>query len=525
MTPRAPLLGLFLGAASLFAQSPAPHAAPAASARPPAGAQAEQGPITIFLVDNSASLPPLDPQEKRVAALEKMFSFLDSRPYRLVLFAGRAETVIDDPTRYTNRGQWTDFVAAFVRARDIMREYPPGTAFRMVMLTDGVLDPDPQEWKDEPLPPGVDLRAHARTRVLDLVRALGQPLYVILVGDVPLQGIDPASREQAPSLVVEMVAAANGARASATAQRLSSFFKDDGLLVRKFIFRVEPGEGLKRVEPVVRRIVAPPRPQVEFQILGTLVLPLLLLLALFLGILVRSFPGPGDLEIVELSEGQPIHLAVDRMRKAAGGWATTGLSLLADAREAAATLQYQRPQLDLTGIGLSGETIDALSQQLLQLDLGALRARLEELSDLGTKEEKIYALNLDYMAKDFDPAQAEKILSTPLTERRRVPGLDFLRAKAHLLANDALRARLTEPRVHLLTYGRDSQRLELESGQSCRIGRYGFRVKEIARGGRKDVRVVLYYDRVPSLLGLKTWLPDVFQRAFRLRRSLQRVVQ
>ena len=35
---------------------------------------------------------------------------------------------------------------------------------------------------------------------------------------------------------------------------------------------------------------------------------------------------------------------------------------------------------------------------------------------------------------------------------------------------------------------------------------------------------MLYYDRVPSLLGLKTILPDFFQRAFRFRRSRQRVV-
>jgi hypothetical protein len=37
-------------------------------------------------------------------------------------------------------------------------------------------------------------------------------------------------------------------------------------------------------------------------------------------------------------------------------------------------------------------------------------------------------------------------------------------------------------------------------------------------------RLVLYYDRIPSLFGLKTWLPDVVQRIFRLRRSSQRVV-
>ena len=38
------------------------------------------------------------------------------------------------------------------------------------------------------------------------------------------------------------------------------------------------------------------------------------------------------------------------------------------------------------------------------------------------------------------------------------------------------------------------------------------------------MRLALYYDKVPSLLGLKTVLPDLFQRAFRFRRSRQRVV-
>ena len=54
------------------------------------------GPVILFLVDNSASLPPLDPDEKRVAALEKMFTFLQGQPYRLVLFGGRKEIFVDD---------------------------------------------------------------------------------------------------------------------------------------------------------------------------------------------------------------------------------------------------------------------------------------------------------------------------------------------------------------------------------------------------------------------------------------------
>ena len=78
--------------------------------------------------------------------------------------------------------------------------------------------------------------------------------------------------------------------------------------------------------------------------------------------------------------------------------------------------------------------------------------------------------------------------------------------------------------MQLVSYGNDAARRELAKGAALLIGRYGFTVRELAKGGRKDLRVVLYYDSVPSLLGLKTVLPDLFQRAFRFRRSRQRVV-
>jgi len=452
-----------------------------------------------------------------------MFAFIQGRPYRLILFGGKSEVFVDDPSRYRNNGQWTDFYWAFMKAREVQREYPEGTDFRVIMVTDGVFDPDPREWAGE-LPEGQDLKSFVAQRLMLLLEGLNAPLYVIMVGDVTPTSIDTGAGEQAPQIVLDMVQAANGRAGSQAAQKLTAFFKDDGLLVKKFIFRVSPEEGLKKVEPVLMRIVSPPKAKVELQILTVMLLPLVLLLCLLFGILVRSFPGPGDLEVIELTEGLPLHLAVDRMRKANEGWATSGLSLLADARDAAGTLTWQRPAIELSGIGLATEGTDALTQQLLGLSLDELRRRLEGLADSGTKEEKIYALNLDYMAKNFDSGQAEKILTSPLAERRRVPVLDFLRAKAHLLSGDALRTKLTEPRVQYVGYGKHAERKELKPGGTVRIGRYGFVVQQVAPGGRKDVRVVLYYDRIPSLFGLKTWLPDGFQRLIRLRRSQQRVV-
>lgn len=510
---------LLLSTLLLAAASPAP------SPTAPPDTSGANRPVILFLVDNSASLPPLDPDEKRVAALEKMFTFLQGEPYRLILFGGRKEIYVDDVSRYRNNGQWTDFYFAFDKARDLAATYPKGTQFRMVLLTDALLDPGPEDWADMGVPEGENLRAYVAKKTVALVGEMGLPLYVILVGDVPPEGIAPGDREQTPFFVLDLIRSANGAKASRFAQSLSSFFNDDGVLLKKFVFRVAPNEGLKKVAPVIRRIVAPSSPTVEFQFLSYLVVPLGLFLALLLGILVRSFPGPGDLEIVELSLGVPVHIAADKLHKLEdGGWGSTGLSLVGDAKAASATFTYQAPQVDLTGIGLDLEGLDALTLRFLPLPLEDLRRGLEQCSDGGSKEDKIYALNLDYMAKNFDAREAERILTMPLVERRRAAPLDFLRAKVHLLSDEPLRKKITEPRVTLVGYGKGAERKEVVPGGQARIGRYGFIVKEVARGGRKDARLVLYYDRVPSLLGLKTFLPDAFQRLFRLRRSSQRVV-
>jgi hypothetical protein len=506
---------LCLALLALAAASPSPPASPPAPA---------SGPVTLFLMDNSASLPPLDPNEQRVAALERMFSFLQGQPYRLVLFGGKREVFVDDLTRYRNNGQWTDFYAAFSTARKLMATYPEGTEFRLVLLTDGMLDPNPADWADAPVPAGQDLKAYVAAQTLDLLHQMKTPLYVILVGELPKEGAAPGSLELAPRLILDMVQAANGRMASPFAQSLSSFVKDDGVLLKKFVFRVAPYEGLRKVQAVVRRIVAPSRPMVEVEVLTVLILPLTLFLFLLLGILVRSFPGPGDAEIVELAAGQPIQLAADRLHRVEGGWASLGLSLVASAKDAAATLVYEAPHWDASGGGLSHEGLDPVTERLLGLSLDELRGVLKQLAEEGTKEEKIYALNLDYMAKNLDPGEAERLLATAPEGRGEVGALDLLRAKAHLLSNDALRHRLTDPRVRLTPRGSGAAPTDLLPGTRVPIGRYQFIVKGAERGGRKDVRLVLYYDRIPSLLGLKSWLPGSFQKVFRLRRSSQRVV-
>ena len=485
---------------------------------PPPG----EGPVILFLVDNPASLPPLDPNEKRVAALEKMFTFLQGHRYRLILFGGKDEISVDDVSRYRNEGQRTDFYHAFLAAKALAATYPRGTDLRMVLLTDAIADPDPKDWPD--VPSGGDVPSHSIRKTVEFVGGMGLPLYVVLVGEAR-GDVTGRDREQSPGFVLDMVRAANGSAAAPLAQTLASFFQDDGLLLRKFVYRVAPHEGLKKIESVVRRIASPPRAGIELRIFGTFVLPLLLILVSLLGLLVRSFPGPGDTEVLELAVDQPVHVAADRIHRAPDGtWSAQGLSLAADARTAAATFTLPGGGLELTGAGLDTSGLDPRDAALLPLGLDAMRRALETATDAGTREDKIHALNLDYAARGLEPQEVEQILARPRAERASLAAVDFVRAKAHLAIDDALRRRLLEPRVNVVVYGKDAGRRSLSPGNSLRVGGYGFLVREIGRGGRKDARLVLYYDHVPSLLGLKTLLPDVFQRAFRFRRSRQRVV-
>jgi hypothetical protein len=485
---------------------------------PPPG----EGPVILFLVDNSASLPPLDPDEKRVAALEKMFTFLRGYRYRLILFGAKGEISVDDASRYRNDGQWTDFYNAFLKAHELAASYPPGTDLRMVLITDAIPDPDPKDWPD--VPAGWEPRSWSVRKTVELLGAMRIPLYVVLVGNPP-GDVAERDREQSPGFVLDMVRAANGMAATPLAQTVASFFQDDGLLLRKFVYRVAPHEGLQKIEPAVKRIASPPRAGIEMRIFLWFVLPLLLILVALLGLLVRSFPGPGDLEIVELASGQPVHVATDRIHRAPDGtWSAQGLSLAADARAAAATFTLQGGSVELSGAGLDTAGLDPRDAALLPLGLDEVRRAIEAATDHGTREDKIHALNLDYAARSLDPKEAERILTRPPADRSRLAAVDFVRAKVHLAFDDKLRRRLLEPRVQVATYGREGTRLEITTGDTLRVGRYGFLVQEIARGGRREARLVLYYDRVPSLFGLKTVLPDVFQRVFRFRRSRQRVV-
>ena len=469
--------------------------------------------VILFLLDNSASLPPLDPDTQRRNAIEKIFSFLKGQPYRLILFGGRNEIYVDKPQHYRNAGQWTDFFFAFQAVREVAAEYPDGTDFKVVLITDGIIDPSPRDWRDQFLPDGVDLRAEAGSRTVRLLENLGLPLYVILIGE-----------EVDYELIQRMVTSANGSiAASDYAQGVADFFDDDGVLLRRFIFRLEEEEGLEEIKPIVTRIATPPVPRVELGIAGVL----LGVIALLIGVGVRSFPGSGDREIVELSTDDSLQIGVDRLRRVPDGpkWSRKGLSLVESWKNADATLTAKAHSIELPPTGFDLKGMDALARSLIELPLDELRDRIEYLSKEGTKDEQIYALNLDYVSSDMEEALAERLITAAPAERSKFGPVDFLRAKVHLLHNHKLNKKLTGPAVDCKIYGASSQEYELRYGSKLKLGRYEFRVDELGMGGRKDVKLGLTYENVPSPLFLKRFIPGKIQRALRLRRSHERIVR
>jgi hypothetical protein len=470
-------------------------------------------PVILLVLDNSASLPPLDPQGKRRAVLDRIKHLLNDQPYRLVLFGGRREIFVDSPERYTSNGRWTDFYFAFKKVQEIVESYPEGSEFKMILLTDGIPDPIAEDWADQNVPEGADLKKVAQEHTTELLDEMELPLYVVLVGDLV-----------GSVYVREMVKAANGTLlGSRYAQGASEFFEDDGVLLRRFIYHVEPRGGLEQIVPIVYRITQTASFRVELSIVSSL----LLIMAIVVGVGVRSFPGAGDQEILELRVDRPTHIAIDKLRRISSevpSWSWRGLSIVHETKDADATFKLQLGSQEIPPEGFDLSHMEGIPRELVEMSLPELRNRMEELLKSGNKEEMIEALNLDYVAPDFDPVKAEKLLTASTSQRRKMDPMEFLRAKIHILHNESLYDKITGPRVNCMLYGDNAEKRELRVGDRFELGPYAFRMKDFRAGGRKDYRITFSYECAPSTLWLKRIVPGFLQRILRFRRTHERIV-
>ncbi len=289
-------------------------------------------------------------------------------------------------------------------------------------------------------------------------------------------------------------------------RRSPSFFQDDGLLLRKFVYRVAPHEGLKKIEPVVKRIAAP------------------------------AARGNRDADLRLLRPPAPAHprLAPRPARAVLSG---AGRPRDPGARGRPAGARGGRPHPPLARRHLVGAGAEPRRRRPhRRRDLHAPRGRARA-DGSGPRHDR------PRPARQSTPApRARRPAPRPRDRDRRrdprgqdprpEPRLRRARPRARRRRSGSSPGRppsgppcprrtssgprrtspstrpcaagCSSPACSVVLYGKDAGRRELTTGASLRVGGYGFLVREIARGGRKDARLVLYYDRVRSFLGLKT---------------------
>ena len=382
------------------------------------------------------------------------------------------------------------------------------------MLTDGIVLPCPKDWADQKLPYDTPLAQAARARAIDFVARRDFSLYVLLLG-----------KKTSPKWIDEMVRAANGDPSGRRyLQELSELLGGDGLLLSRFVYRVRaegPGNELTTGIPTLRTVALP---DVEIPVVGSLVV----LVALLVGVGVRTFPSKGDQEILEMWKDEPLYVTVDRWRRLSSNvpaWSWRGLSLLPSTEGAAASFVLHQIKRGFPPEGLSLDGLEDQAKELIGLPLPAISEWMHQSMRLSSPpEDKMCASELQSAARNFDPVQAERILTSKAWERKKMEAVEFLHAKLHLLYNDTLHARLTEPLVFCSTYGVNGEKRSLSVGSQITLGRYTFTVEELTPGQRKDFKMVMSYERVPSPLWLKRVIPGFIQKAIRFRLTHQRVV-
>jgi hypothetical protein len=478
------------------------------SERPCTGIQG----VNIFLVDNSRSVPVIDSRMERSQVLRELLNLLPGFENRLILFGGRSEIVLDDPDRFISDGWHTDFYYGFKAAVEVRHQYPAGCDVKIILITDGVLDAFPEDYPEERFQLRPQAQSFAREQTYQLLARERIPTYIILLGDA-----------YDPYLIEQFSIKANGlAQANPLVEKASEFLKNDGFLLKRFVFRVKPEVGLPVVKEIVRKIVTEDAPRVEY----ALVLLLVAALLVFTILAIRSFPAPGDREIIDLTDSAPVligldpppHMLLSTPRRRAS---RRGLQPVVATSAAVASVSYQRRIFDFTSRGLkSVQRLSTIYRQLLDMDVRDLGRHLERMERGGTDEEIIAATDLKYYCSNMDVDHIKSILRAREMERMDIDAKEFLMAKVYVSLAPDLLQEMTEQRITLSIPGRNIIRAQLQEGQEYDLGRYRVRVVALRKDSLSTARLILEYVRMPSTLGLKRFIPAAVQRLIRFRRPI-----
>ncbi len=483
---------------------------PAFSATPTRPCEGVKG-VNIFLVDNSRSVPRIDAKVERAQVLRELISLLQDYENRLILFGGRSEIDVDLPDRYVNDGWHTDFYYGFKAAVEIRREYPPECDVKFILITDGVQDSFAEDYPEERFELKHQAQSFARGQTYQLLESERVPTYIILLGD-----------QYDPHLIEQMSIKANGlARANPLVEKASEFLKNNGFLLKRFVYRIEPEAGLPEVKQIVREIAAKDAPRVEYALIFLLLVAVVVLMILA----IRSFPAPGDKEIIDLTDSAPVLIGADQpaqmLLSTPRRASRHGLQPVIATSAAIASVSYQRRIFDFTSRGLKDvQKLSPIYRQLLDMDVRELGRHLERMERNGTDDEIIAATDLKYYCSNMDADHIKNILRAREMERMDIDAKDFLMAKVYVSLAPDLIQEMTEQRITISIPNRNIIRSQLQEGQLYDLGRYRVRVMALRKDSATTARLVLEYNRMPSTLGLKRIIPPAIQRVLRFRRPI-----
>ena len=468
--------------------------------------------VNILLVDNSRSVPSMDPSKSRADVLSELLSSLSGFENRLILFGGRDEVFVDQPEKFVNDGWHTDYHFAFEAAIRIRNEYPPDCDVKLILITDGIMDAFPVDYPEERFTLKSEVMSHSRKMTLQLLEKGQIPLYIILLGD-----------QYDKHLIESMSTRANGSiRSNPLTESAARFLNNDGFIFKQFIFKLPEKTTMAEVKQIMQTVNYTEAPRFEYALIGLLVLCLLA----FVVVAIRSFPAPGDREIIDLVEGVPVLIGADvKDLSAIANPARTGLKQglqpVTATNMAVASLSYQRRHFDFSARGLTGlDKLDPVHRRLLDSDVQSLTSRLDLLEKQGSDEEMIAATDLKYYCSNLELDQIKKILQARELDRMDIPAKDFLHAKVYVSMAPDLLEELTEQRVFLTIPSKNIIRSQLLENTQIDFNRYRMKVLKVQKDSKYSARVVLEYFRVPSTLGLKWVIPAVAQKVLRLRKSI-----
>jgi len=465
--------------------------------------------VNILLVDNSGSVPSLDPAMERAQVLESILNMLEGYENRLILFGGRDEIFLDDPSRFINDGLHTDFFYAFQTAVNLCKEYPPDCKIKIILITDGIPDAFTSDYPEQSMAKKAHAMLFSSDQTLKLLEENPVGTFIILLGD-----------QYDLSFMEQISIHANGfVRANPLTHKAAEFLGNNGILLKQFIFEVEPDSGVEEIKEIVHKIVHEDTPYFEYGLLGILALAGVVLLALFF----RSFPATGDREIIELVEGIPILIGAEVTNPSVivnpGHFSRRrGFQHVSSTKYALAGISYQQRQFDFSSNGLQGlDKLDPISKSFLDEDVRRLSTRLDEVEQRGRDEEIITATDLKYYCSNLDVDEVRKILNAREMERMNVDAKDFLYAKVYVSMAPDLLEEMTDHKVLMNIPKQNIIRATVVPGQKYQFGKYKVRIVSLDKESKFSAKVVLEYISVPSLLGLKRMAPASIQKLLRFR--------